>query len=145
MLTKIAKGTSFSKLLDYILDENKNAEIIAFEDVRRNDKSSMIADFELQASLNERVGKKVGYISINFKKEDLENLSNEVLAKIAEEYLVEMGITDTQFVVVRHFDNSYHICFNRINSQGKTISDSNEHFRSFKIREKLTSKYGLKC
>ena len=147
MTTKITTDTSFSELIDHILDNKKDAEIVAIEGVRGFDKKSMIADFELQASMNNRVSKKVGHISLNFMKEDLEKLDNETMAEIARKYLSEMGIVDTQFVVVRHFDKEHphcHVCFNRINNHGKTISDSNEYFRNFKICENLTEKYGLK-
>jgi len=146
MMTKITKGTSFSGLLNYILDDKKNAEIIAIEGVSDFDKNAMIRGFELQASMNTRVEKKVGHISLNFLKEDFAKLDNQTMAQIATEYLSAMGITDTQFVVARHFDKEHshcHIAFNRINNHGKTISDSNEHFRNFRICKDLKQKYGL--
>ena len=36
-----------------------------------------------------------------------------------------------------------HIAFNRIDNNGKTISDRNDRFRSEKICKELTAKYGL--
>ncbi|MDR0438468.1 MAG: relaxase/mobilization nuclease domain-containing protein [Bacteroidales bacterium] len=91
-------------------------------------------------NFNNRVSKKVGHISLNFVKEDFEKLSNETMAEITKKYLTEMGITETQFVIVRHFDKEHphcHICFNRINNYGKTISDSNEYYKNFKVCERL--------
>ena len=129
-----------------MLNDKKNAEIIAIEGVNPFDKKLMIADFEMQAAMNNRVSRKIGHTSLNFMPEDTPLLSNDLMAKIAKEYLIEMGITDTQFVVVPHFDKQHwhcHICYNRINNQGKTISDSNDHIRSTEICKKLTKKYGL--
>src|SRR3712207_2265198 len=57
-----------------------------------------------------------------------------------------MGIRDTQYIIGRHFDKEHphvHIAFNRIDNNGKTISDRNDRFRSEKICKELTAKYGL--
>ena len=146
MTAKIIKSPSFSRLINYMLNDKKNAKIIAIKDVNPFDKNMMIVDFELQASMNNRVSKKIGHTSLNFMQEDTPLLSNELMAKIAKEYLIEMGIVDTQFVVVPHFDKKHwhcHICYNRINNQGKTISDSNDRVRSTEICKKMTKKYGL--
>ena len=57
-----------------------------------------------------------------------------------------MGITDTQFLIVRHFDKEHphvHIAFNRIANNGRTISDRNERIRSARICKEITRKYSL--
>ena len=57
-----------------------------------------------------------------------------------------MGITDTQILIVRHFDKEHphvHIAFNRIANNGRTISDRNERIRSTRVCKELTRKYGL--
>ena len=68
------------------------------------------------------------------------------MAKLAREYMEKMGIKDTQYIIGRHFDKEHphiHIAFNRIDNNGKTISDRNDRFRSEKICKELTAKYGL--
>ena len=68
------------------------------------------------------------------------------MAKVAREYMEKMGIKDTQYIIGRHFDKEHphvHIAFNRIDNNGKTISDRNDRFRSEKICKELTAKYGL--
>lgn len=68
------------------------------------------------------------------------------MAGTALEYLKEMGITDTQVLIVRHFDKEHphmHIAFNRIANDGRTISDRNERIRSARICKELTKKYNL--
>ena len=68
------------------------------------------------------------------------------MAGIALEYLKDMGITDTQILIVRHFDKEHphvHIAFNRIANDGRTITDRNERIHSARICKELTRKYGL--
>ena len=57
-----------------------------------------------------------------------------------------MGINDTQFIIVRHHntDNPHcHIVYNRINNEGKLISDRNDYRRNEQVTKALKSKYGL--
>jgi len=57
-----------------------------------------------------------------------------------------MGIVNTQYIIVRHSDRTHphcHIVFNRVDNDGKTISDKNDHFRNEKITKVLKEKYGL--
>ena len=57
-----------------------------------------------------------------------------------------MGIRNTQFIVVRHHgtDNPHcHIVFNRVNFDGKVISDSNDFKRNEKVTKMLKDKYSL--
>ena len=57
-----------------------------------------------------------------------------------------MGIKDTQFIIVRHHntDNPHcHIVYNRINNEGKLISDRNDYRRNEQVTKVLKSKYGL--
>ena len=68
------------------------------------------------------------------------------MTKVAREYMEKMGIKDTQYIIGRHFDKEHphiHIAFNRIDNNGKTISDRNDRFKSEKICKELTTKYGL--
>ena len=65
---------------------------------------------------------------------------------MAREYMEKMGIKDTQYIIGRHFDKEHshvHIAFNRIDNNGKIISDRNDRFRSEKICKELIAKYGL--
>ena len=108
--------------------------------------NSTAGSFEAQARINPKVTKPVGHIALAFSKEDEHRLTDRAMAGIALEYLREMGITDTQILIVRHFDKEHphvHIAFNRIANNGKTISDRNERIRSTRICKELTRKYAL--
>ena len=70
-----------------------------------------------------------------------------MMAEIAEEYLVEMKITDTQFAIVKHLDKNHshlHILANLVNNNGETIKDNWIGLKGKKVAQKLTLKYGLK-
>ena len=101
---------------------------------------------EYQRQMNPRISKPVGHIALSFLPEDKDKLTDEMMTKIAREYMELMGIKNTQFLLVRHFDRSNsvrllptgrkngnphcHLVYNRINNEGKTISDQND-FRRF--------------
>ena len=146
MIAKIVKGESFSGVLKYILDPAKKTELINSEGVRTKDNDSIIRSFEAQAQLNPRVVKNVYHISLNFSSRDKEKITNELMSQIANEYMTQMGLVDTQFIIGRHHDKEHphiHICCNRVNNYGKTISDKNDRFRSEAICKELTLKHGL--
>ena len=57
-----------------------------------------------------------------------------------------MKIQNTQYLIVRHYDREHphcHIVFNRVSNSGKTISDSNERYRSQRICRDITEREGL--
>ena len=146
MIAKIIKGSGFKGVINYILDPKKGTELIDSSGVRTDSTSHIIRSFIDQTKLNPRVGKVVGHISLSFSVQDSPKLNNEWMVKVAREYMEKMGIKDTQYIIGRHFDKEHphiHIAFNRIDNNGKTISDRNDRFRSEKICKKLTAKYGL--
>ena len=145
-MAKISKGSSFKGMLKYVIDEKKKTQILDTDGLRLKDLSSVIDGFVTQAGMNSRVSKPVGHISLDFSTQDKEKLTNQLMVKIARDYMQRMGITDTQYIIARHFDREHphiHLVFNRIDNNGKTISDSNDRYRSEKICKELTEKYGL--
>ena len=146
MIAKIVKGSGFRGVVNYILDKEKDAKILVCDGLFAENKNTIAMSFEAQSKMNLRVTKPVGHISLAFHKEDEHRLTDCAMAGIALEYLKEMGITDTQVLIVRHFDKEHphvHIAFNRISNDGRTISDRNERIRSARICKELTRKYDL--
>lgn len=146
MIAKITTGGDFAGAVDYILDPKKAAELLMGEGVRLKNTNSITKNFVAQTELNSRVSKPVGYISLDFSVQDKAKLNNEFLLKIADDYLNKMGIINTQFIIARHYDKEHphiHIVFNRVNNQGKTISNKNDRYRSEKICKELTRKNDL--
>lgn len=146
MIGKITKGSEFAGCVAYVLREDK-ARLLAAEGVSGTPEE-MAEQFELQTLLNDKVKNTVGHISLSFSPEDGDRLRNDdrLMVKIAYEYMEQMGIRDTQFIIARHIDRQHphcHIVFNRVDNNGKTISDKNDHYRNEKICKALTEKYGL--
>ncbi|WP_321995930.1 relaxase/mobilization nuclease domain-containing protein [Draconibacterium orientale] len=146
MIAKITTGGDFAGAVEYILDPKKAAELLMGEGVRLKNTNSITKSFVAQTELNTRVSKPVGHISLDFSVQDKAKLNNEFLLKIADDYLNKMGIVTTQFIIARHYDKEHphiHIVFNRVNNQGKTISNKNDRYRSEKICKELTRKNDL--
>ena len=145
MIGKLKKGSSFGGCIRYVTGKDE-AKIIASDGVLLGTNAEITQSFELQRQLNSRIKKPVGHIALSFKPEDKPRLTDEFMAKIALEYMQMMGITDTQFIIVRHHntDNPHcHIVYNRINNEGKLISDTHDYRRNEQVTKALKSKYGL--
>ena len=146
MIAKIVKGSGFCEVTGYIIDNKKDARIIAHAGLFIEDVDTITKAFEAQAGMNPKVSKPVGHIALGFSKEDESRLTSRIMAEIALEYMERMGIRNTQFFIARHFDKEHphiHIAYNRIDNDGRTISDKNERLRSARICKELTLKYGL--
>ena len=145
MIGKIRKGRSFSGCIRYVTQKD-DAKIIASEGVLLGTVEETARSFRWQCLLNPDVAKPVGHIALSFKPEDAPRLTDAFMARLAEEYLELMGIRNTQFIVVRHHgtDNPHcHIVFNRVDFDGKVISDSNDFRRNEKVTKMLKDKYSL--
>ena len=146
MMAKIVKGKAFKGVINYILDKQKDTQLLDADGLRLKSKASIIQSFITQASMNSRVSKPVCHISLDFSAQDKDKLSNQLMVQIARDYMKQMGIVNTQYVIGRHFDKEHphiHLVYNRVDNNGKTIADSNDRFRSEKICKELTKRYGL--
>ena len=145
MIAKIVKGSSFKGCVQYVTGKD-NATVLALDGVLLGSISEIADSFEYQRQLNPRVSKPVGHIALSFKPEDKDKLTDEMMTKIALEYMELMGIKDTQFLLVRHHNTANphcHLVYNRVDNNGKTISDKMERRRSEKVVKQLKDKYGL--
>ena len=146
MMAKIVKGQGFKGVVNYILNKEKKAEILDSDGVMLDYPDAIVESFNFQTELNLRISKPVGHISLNFSAQDQAKLSNELLVKIAKDHMTRMGITDTQYLIGRHYDKEHphiHLVFNRVDNNGHTISDRYERVRSEKICKDLTRNYHL--
>ena len=145
MIAKIVKGASFRGCVLYVTGKDE-AKILASDGVLLGSVGNIADSFNYQRGLNPRCSKPVGHIALSFKPEDKEKLTDEMMAKIAWEYMELMGIKDTQFILVRHHNTTIphcHLVYNRVDNNGRIISDKFERKRSEKIVKHLKDKYGL--
>jgi len=145
MIAKIIEGKSFGGCVGYVL--KKDSEIIHANGLRTDSAKTITQDFNFQRMLNPRLGKAVGHIILSWNTDDKNMLNNDIMVSSAKRYLSKMGIKDTQCLMVRHFDRQHdhiHIIYNRVNDYGKTISNSNGRYKSFKACKELNAMYGFK-
>ena len=146
MIGKIVKGTSFSGCVNYVLKEDKSRLLKA---VGVYGSPEEIAEqFELQTLLNDKVKNTVGHILLSFSAEDGDRIRDDdgLMLKIAHDYMKLMGIENTQFIIARHTDRDHphcHIVYNRVDNDGRTISDKNDRYRNEKVCKILTARYRL--
>ncbi|RZJ35007.1 MAG: mobilization protein, partial [Chryseobacterium sp.] len=87
-----------------------------------------------------------GHISLNWSANDEAKLDNSKMLEMAMEYLQLMGIKNTQLLIARHHDSSHphvHIIYNRVDNDGRTISDQFQLRKNVAACKSLTLKHGL--
>ena len=146
MMAKITNGRDFGGAVRYVTQDKKEAKLLNSKGILTTDKQSIIDSFNLQTQLRPDVKVMVGHISLDFSKEDVDKVDDNLMRKVADDYMWRMHIQNTQYILVRHFDREHphcHLVFNRIDNNGHLISDRNNWSRSAKICKALTAKYGL--
>jgi hypothetical protein len=104
----------------------------------------LFRSFEPYLAANNRTEKPVIHISLN--PDPREQVTDEKLQVIAEDYMEQMGYGNQPFVVFKHTDidrSHIHIVSVCIDEEGRKISDAFEKRRSVKISRALEEKYGL--
>ena len=144
MVGKVISASSFSGTVGYVMKEE--SRILEAEGIMSPEVKDMVQDFKDQTMLNPRLKNTVGHISLSFSPKDAPRMTDALMTQIAKEYMQKMGITDTQYLLVRHLDQPHphcHLVYNRVGNNGQTISDKNIKIRNAKVCRELTEKYGL--
>jgi ribosomal protein L7/L12 len=144
MMGKPITGRSFGGCIRYVVNKQE-AKILSVEGVRMQDANTLTQDFNLQRKMRPGLGKAVGHLVLSWSKEDLSKLSDEIMAERAKEYMEKVGIRNTQYVIVRHSDREHphlHLIYNRVDNNGKTITDKNNFAKNVKACKEITLKYG---
>jgi hypothetical protein len=145
MIAKIVQGSGFAGAVNYVMDK-KDARLLYGEGVRLKNNVSIIQNFITQSKMRPNISKPVAHISLNFSAQDKSRLTDKFMVDVAQDYMEKMGYENTQYIVVRHFDTEHphlHLIINRIDNNGKRISDRKEKLRNTKVCLELTTKYGL--
>jgi hypothetical protein len=144
MIAKNIKGKSFKGCVNYVM--NESCELLEAEGVWADNPKDMIRSFAMQRSGRKEIKQPVGHIPISFASEDKARMTNDFMVQLAKEYMQEMEIKNTQYIIVRHHntDNEHlHIVYNRIDNNLKLISVNNDYKRNIKTCKKLKDKYKL--
>jgi hypothetical protein len=144
MMGKPITGRSFGGCIRYVVDRQE-AKILFAEGVRMQNAGTLTQDFNLQRKMRPELGKAVGHLVLSWSKEDLSKLSDSLIVERAKEYMKKVGIRNTQYVIVWHSDKAHphlHLIYNRVDNDGKTISDENNFAKNVKACKELTLQYG---
>lgn len=151
MIGKISANPKAISLIDYITAKNKvdkkSTLLFHSDGLLCTDNKTMAACLEAYALKGDHdLSKPFKHISLSFHAKDSARMTDEFMEQVARDYMEEMGIKDTEFVVFRHHDKAYphcHIAFSRVNKFGQIISDSREWKRNMNVCKHFSLKYGL--
>ena len=136
MIAKIVTGKSFGGAVRYLTEKSGHARMLDSDGVDLSDIRSMIGSFNFQRKARPEKAQVVGHISLSFHKADAPKLTDEFMTELAREYMERMGITDTQYMIVRHTDTDHphlHILYNRVKYNAKLVRSHNERIRSVAV------------
>ena len=151
MIANFTRGADPGGLVRYLLGYqnqkiDKQATVLGSAGVRTDTLAHLVKDFEVGGMLHPELGQAVVHISLSFNPDDAARMSDQKMRQVAEEYLEEMGMTGTQYLLVRHRDRPHqhlHIMANRVADDGHTIEDSNNFLDSKTALDKLIARHEL--
>lgn len=146
MIAKIVTGKSFGGAVRYLLEKSGHARILDSDGIDTRSIKDMIGSFNFQRKARPEKAEIVGHISLSFHKADAPKLTDEFMTELAREYMQRMGITDTQYMIVRHTDTEHphlHILYNRVKYNAKLVRSHNERIRSVAVCKAMKQKHGL--
>lgn len=153
MVVKITQGISSRGMLAYNDRKLKKGEasILGYNKVATDGQpieavevAELTRQFEQRAALNRGTGKKFIHISLNPNPD--EQLSDELLATLAKDYMKQLGYASQPYLIYKHTDISrthLHVVSCNIKANGSRVADSNLLRRSNEIRQELEDKYQL--
>lgn len=144
MIAKNIKGKSFGGCVNYVM--GKEHRLLEAEGVLAENAKSIIHGFNIQRLSRDEIKQPVGHIPLSFSPEDRPRMTDEFMLQLAHEYIEEMSISNTQYIIVRHLDTNHdhlHIVYNRIDNDLKLISANNDYKRNVAACKKLKERHNL--
>ena len=150
MIAKTSVGRSFKGCCQYNMEkvELGKGQVLLSQGVRDYELKGMVADFTRQAMLNPELSRSVWHTAVSFDPQDEARLLREpqLIEQIATDYLKGMGLDQSQYVVIQHYDTDhthFHIIANRVANDGHTVSDSHNFSRSEKLLRAMEQQHRL--
>ncbi len=88
----------------------------------------------------------VGHISLDFHPADTPRMTDELMEEVAQDYMRQMGLTNTPYIVVRHYDKAHphcHIVFSRVDYDGKILTQTTNFKKNERVCKALNLKHRL--
>lgn len=150
MTAKSKVEKTYAGITKYAMQECKEARVLAAEGVRSDSAAHMAADFEFQRSRRLGLGNAVLHVAISLPPEESVGRTREqvgeVLRQSAAAWRKEMKIEHTQWALIQHFDRTHshaHLIINRVDNDGKVISDKFIGQRSRQAAQAVERQLGL--
>ncbi len=109
-------------------------------------RKAMAEDIARPTKTRKPIKDPVGHISLDFHPKDKPKMTDELMAEIAQDYMRQMGLTNTPFIVVRHYDKEHphcHIVFSRVDYDGKILTQTTNFKKNERVCKALNRKYQL--
>lgn len=151
MIVKATSGSGFLGTLLYALhgsrdqaDADKGARIVG-GNMSGTSARTLSREFGQLRKLRPNLGKAVSHFSLAFSPEE-RNLSDDDLARIADEFMHGMGYERAAYVCIRHEDTRHqhvHVVACRATIDGKTVADGRSFRRAEAVARRLEVAHGL--
>jgi hypothetical protein len=153
MIAKFTHGNNFLGAVDYVHrdDLKTDARIIGFDGVCIVSNQAIADSFYLQSQMRPNTSDPVRHISISFHPDDAprfpdNDTGDRFMYELAREWMREMNISNTQYLIVRHHDHEHphcHLVFNLVDNDGNVINMSNDLQRNVEACKRIKNRYGL--
>ncbi len=151
MISKTTHGSDFQGLLNYLLNESKQAEIIS-PFMLGDNPADLAREFEGVAAFRPSTRLPVRHISLSFAPGDVVDKFDR--ASIVDRVMSEMGYQDCQYIAISHHRDDpghdevhehdhIHIVANAVSMLGERVSDSHERYRIQPILREIEKEFGL--
>lgn len=148
MIAKIEPAFSsmntLERKVDYQLEKISSGKGKELYNSTGDELSSLPEYMSLYANLNDRI--KLPYSEITLNLSPGEKFSDEDWISLSKEYMSGMGYGDCCYSVILNTDKEHshvHILHSRIDSEGKSVSNSLDYRKSELLTRELERKYGL--
>lgn len=109
-------------------------------------RKAMAEDLARPSRQRKPVKEPVGHISLDFHPGDAPKMTDDLMADIANDYMKQMGLVNTPFIVVRHYDKAHphcHIVFSRVDYDGKILTQTTNFKKNERVCKALNLKHRL--
>lgn len=109
-------------------------------------RKAMADDIARPSRQRKPVKEPVGHISLDFHPADTPRMTDELMAEVAQDYMRQMGLVNTPYIVVRHYDKAHphcHIVFSRVDYDGKILTQTTNFKKNERVCKALNLKHRL--
>ena len=145
MIGKITKGSGFGGVLGYAL-EKEGAEFLDTNCIADPADPSALAQEMAEHAARERPNLAKPVLHVALSAAPGEHLTDEQWRAVSDAYREKMGLSNTQYVLVRHTDTVHdhvHLIINRVDFAGRTLTDSHDYVRQEAVLDAIEQQFGL--